>query len=303
MHPRQDLPASLAALAGQRAGVVASREVLDAGISPNSLVRLGRSWTRLASGLWCLESPTWESMAWAGVLRGGGTAVIGGEAAAYLHGLVRTPPATLTCWAARHPEPFGWGAWQVRYRRGERRGVGTLPRTSLDETLFDLASESDENTTVAAVTRAFAQSRTTPERIARRLSSMPRVGKRRLLDELCSVASKGIESALEWQFDKLVLRAHALPRPTRQVKIGRARVDLGYEEFRLVIELDGQRDHLDWSRDMMRDNAHAVRAGTTTLRYGWDATCNQACAAASQVAEALTIRGWRGRLTPCPGCR
>lgn len=303
MHPRQNLPPGLAALAGQRAGVLATSEVRDAGVSPNSLVRLARSWTPLASGLWCLEPPTWESMAWAAVIRGGATAVLGGQTAAHVYGLVRTPPTTLTCWVERHPEPFGWGPWRVRYRRGERRSLGTLPRIGLDEALLECASETDDDTTVAAVSRAFAQARTTPARLAQLLLSTPRVSRRQLLEELCSEASRGLESALEWRFDKVVLWAHALPRPSRQVKLGSSRVDLRYDQFRVVIELDGERDHLDWSRDMMRDNAHAVRDGTTTLRYGWTTTCGAPCVAASQIAEALALRGWEGRLRSCPACQ
>ena len=31
------------------------------------------------------------------------------------------------------------------------------------------------------------------------------------------------------------------------------------------------RDHTQWSKDMFRDNAHAVHLGLLTLRYGGDA--------------------------------
>lgn len=196
------------------------------------------------------------------------------------------------CRAPRHPEHFSYGGWQVRYRRGERQGVGSLPRLGLEESLLDLASEASEDATVASVTRALAQARTTPARLAELVASRPRVSRRQLLTELCGEAAQGLESTLEWRFDKVVLRAHGLPKPQRQVCVGRARLDQRYERYDVVIELDGQRDHQEWSRDMMRDNAHALSLGVVTLRYGWDDTCAQPCAVASQIAAALRLRGW-----------
>jgi very-short-patch-repair endonuclease len=118
----------------------------------------------------------------------------------------------------------------------------------------------------------------------------------------------GLESAVEWRYRRDVERAHRLPTPRRQVVIrsGAAlyRRDIDYEEYRVVVELDGRRGHAGVGafRDAARDNA-ALLAGRVTLRYGWwDVKCN-ACGSALQVATVLRARGWTGAPTPCgPTC-
>ena len=47
------------------------------------------------------------------------------------------------------------------------------------------------------------------------------------------------------------------------------RVDGIYDDEGIIVELDGMRDHTDWSKDMWRDNEHALQLGAVTLRYGW----------------------------------
>ena len=84
---------------------------------------------------------------------------------------------------------------------------------------------------------------------------------------------------------------------------GATRMDVRYQEACLVVELDGVRDHTDWSRDMLRDNKRLLDDGALTLRYGWNAVVGQPCAVAAQVATALVSRGWAGRVGHCRHCR
>ncbi|NLE98730.1 MAG: hypothetical protein GX596_12205 [Propionibacterium sp.] len=115
-------------------------------------------------------------------------------------------------------------------------------------------------------------------------------------NRLCATA--GIESVLEWLFLRDVLRPHGLPEPRRQASTEAGRVDCLYDEFGVVMELDGLRDHQDGSRDMFRDNEH-VLAGRKALRFGFTAVARDGCRAAAQVARGLRKAGWQGRMRSC----
>lgn len=179
--------------------------------------------------------------------------------------------------------------------------MGSPPRTTLPVTLVDLAARVGEDAAVAATARALAQRRTTPDRVLRELTSRQRTRHSAVLKELCSQAGKGTESALEWRFNQVLIR-HGLPAPERQVVAEGTRIDALFRHHRLMIELDGVRDHADWSKDMMRDNKRLIEADNITLRYGWNAVTGHACAVAAQVAVGLASRGWSGEIRACPQC-
>jgi hypothetical protein len=114
---------------------------------------------------------------------------------------------------------------------------------------------------------------------------------------------------LEFRDHRDVERAHGLPEPDRQVpftaKDGRrGRRDRVYQEYGVVVELDGRLAHPEENRwkDKARDNA-AAAARQQSLRYGWAAVTQRPCATAAEVIEVLRHHGWRGRPRPCsPGC-
>ncbi|GAB3264483.1 hypothetical protein GCM10027456_47400 [Kineosporia babensis] len=114
---------------------------------------------------------------------------------------------------------------------------------------------------------------------------------------------------LERRYAHVVERAHGLPRGQRNLPRkdtdGRRRYrDIRYEEFLLVVELDGRTAHppQEAFRDLRRDNV-AVVEGEAVLRYGWRDVSGRPCSVAAQVSTVLTARGWNGRPRPCgPGC-
>lgn len=55
-----------------------------------------------------------------------------------------------------------------------------------------------------------------------------------------------------------------------------------------MLELDGMRDHMDWSKDMLRDNEHVLQ-GRRAMRFGFNAATRDRCRAASQLAKALGV--------------
>jgi very-short-patch-repair endonuclease len=106
-----------------------------------------------------------------------------------------------------------------------------------------------------------------------------------------------------------VEQAHGLPPAARQVRFARTDGSRGYrdryyEEYGLIIELDGKQYHPDErkGRDQDRDNDATATVGAT-LRYGWIDVTRKRCASAAQVHAALSKRGYTGPLKPCsPTC-
>ena len=250
--------------------MVTAAQLVGLGLSRKIIRRMSADWVRLSEGIYLTSSATWRAAAWAGYLRTDRRGVLSGPSGAFLHGAVRDEPASVSIWTPHTRRRFDVGPFPVEFRRGEREGRGELPRASIETSLVDLAAVCDEAQVTAAVSRALAQNLTTGPRILTELARWERHRHSKHIRDLCSAASAGIESALEWLFNRDVLMAHGLPIPTRQVRKSGGRVDGFFEEFGVIVELDGRRDHLEWSRDMLRDNEHVVRDDAVTLRYGWD---------------------------------
>ncbi len=159
------------------------------------------------------------------------------------------------------------------------------------------------------VTRAFARNLTDEARLLAAITQRTKLRWRADLHELIVAAAGGDHSVLEFGYERDVERAHGLPAPSRQVPFAkpggrRGRRDRVYEEFAVVVELDGRAAHPAESQwqDKARDNAAAVD-GQQTLRYGWTDVRHQPCATAVQVATVLRTRGWQGAPRPCSyGC-
>ncbi len=302
MHPRRSLPDEVRFLAEHQAGALTTRQLLTGGLTRSMIHRLASGWEHPTRGVHITGPVTWRAAVWAGLLHGGPTAAVGEEAAAYLHGAARDEPALIALWTSTKRSGFIVGAYEVVFRRGCRRSMGTPPRVPLEAALVDLANHSTEDAAVAAISRAFAQRRTTPERLLTVVDSRQRVRHSAVLKDLCGQAGKGIESALEWRFSRVIAR-HGLPMAERQVPAGATRIDALFPAQRVVVELDGARDHTNWSRDMMRDNTRMIESGMVTLRYGWNAVAGEPCLVAAQVAAALRSRGWSGNFRRCSRCR
>lgn len=283
-------------------GVVLVTQLLEDGLSREVCRRVVAAWTRLAPGVYLAGVSSFEAAAWAGHLIAGPDGVVGGDAAAYFGGVLRDPPADVVVWSPERRRPFEVGSWNVGFRRGLRSGRGTPPRLAIEDSLLDLARDNDETGALDAVARALTRRLTTPDRVLSALAQRRRVRHSGAMVQLCVAAGPGIESGLEWLFQRDVVSAHRLPVPRRQEVTVEGRVDCMYDEWGIIVELDGMRDHSDWSKDMLRDNAHVLRLNAVTLRYGWNAVARQACTAARQVAVALTDRGWMGRVRRCRRC-
>jgi very-short-patch-repair endonuclease len=312
MHARQPVPELLVQLASLQAGVVSREQALGHGVLPNVLKRLVRtgSWERLSSGIYTLAPGrvSWEGLAWAGVLIGGDHTRLGGRAAWHLHGLADSPPDTISLLVpATRDAPQVQGPWAFkRERPGVRpaRTVGSPPRLGVEDTLLDLLAEASHEEVVHLVTAAVQQRRTDARRLRAALSRRRLVPHRGLLTDLLAEVEAGVRSPLERSYLRDVERAHGLPVGRRQASRRNTETDVLYEDYGLLVELDGRLGHdgLGRFRDMRRDNV-ATTDGLATLRYGHRDVYGEPCAVAWQVADNLTLRGWTGLLTRCPRCR
>jgi hypothetical protein len=313
----REIPSDLRYLAQGQHGVVSRVQALRAGLSPGMIgfrIRSGR-WQQLHAGVYAAftGSPDRGAWLWAAFLSAGPGAALSHETAAELQGLVDKPvnPIHVTVPHGRHI----LAVKGVRLHRSDRvvdaiQSGFRLPRTRVEETVLDLTQVARSFDDVCGwVTRAIARELTDEKKLQAAMKKRPRLRWRADLHEVLEAATTGDHSVLEFSYHRDVERAHGLPEPDRQVpfteKDGRrGRRDRVYQEYGVVVELDGRLAHPEENRwkDKARDNA-AAAARQQSLRYGWAAVTQRPCATAAEVAEVLRNHGWQGRQKPCsPGC-
>jgi very-short-patch-repair endonuclease len=313
VYRRQRVPAALRELALHQSGVVTREQALALDFTDRGLAReVGDgTWRRMAPGIYLTSAapPSWEANAWAGTLIGGDFARIGGRAAAYLHRLVDAPPLPIEVLTPMASRPRVAGPWTFRRERpGARlaRTVGAPPRVTVEDTVLDLVSDPDCDARDAVnwVTSAVQARRTTPQRLLRAAQHRHFLARRTLLHEILDDVRDGARSPIEHDYLHKVERAHELPVGRRQVRRRNTEVDVLYDEFGLIVELDGRIGHAGMGRfrDMRRDNS-STTDGLATLRYGKADVFGDPCEVAEQVGINLMRRGWTGPRTRCPGCR
>jgi hypothetical protein len=316
--PRRDPSSDLLALAAAQSGVLTLEQAEGLGLSRWSVSRIlaQGQWTRLARGvLWTRplgvgEEIPWLVRAWGGVLAAGDGSRLGPRSSGYLHGLIDEAPRMPDVFArGRSVSARTEGPWLLRREQvGVRsaKTVGNPPRLGVEATVVDLCDGVTASQLPGLLTRAVQRRLTTGERIVDELALRARHRHRALIRDILSEVADGAESPLELAYLRDVERAHGLPRGRRQKsRVGLAHVsDVGYDDWALLLELDGRDGHVEEGafRDRRRDNAFAVRA-LLTLRYGWYDVTDNPCAVAWQVVTVLRSRGWPGEFRRCGRCR
>lgn len=290
----------------EQAGVITTHQALACGLSRRLLDR------RLAEGLWttlargvhhCLPEPTPEALMWAGALLGGESAAVTGAWACHLHGLAGRPdfPIDIATASNMRPAPQPW--W--RFRRQLRRSRGGPPRVDVENALLDAWGAQSDDWFMGALGKAVADRRTSLMRMQAAVAERSRVPRRRDLQMILGDTAAGARSPLERLFLRTVERAHGLPTGRRQVSVLAQRVvDVRYDRFRVIVELDGRLGHggSERFRDMRRDNAHAL-VGHVSLRYGWSDVRHSPCTVAGQLAGVFVAGGWSDLPVRCgPTC-
>lgn len=302
----------MSVLAREQAGVLTRAQADEGGLSRHVIERLRRSgdWQVLDKGVYSTVRgrPTWMARAWAGLMIGGDGAALAASSAAVLHGLAEGEPLPIRILIPHHRRVADrtWVRFQ-RQRDDIRMPVAAaLPaRTRVEDTVLDLCAASEPAEVISWITKAVQRRVASPARLRTALSARQRMRHRELIVGVLDDADAGVHSQLEYRFARDVIRSHGLPPGQRQFCIpGTRRVaDLAYEEFALLIELDGRIGHVEegmW-RDRKRDNAHAV-VGWMTLRFGWWEVVHAPCAIATEIAAVLRARGWNGRWVSCRAC-
>lgn len=185
----------------------------------------------------------------AAVLVCGPSAVLSHRFATWLYGLLSRPAAdapidvtVLSSHPRRHP------GIRVRRTRSlmphEIRRRSNIPVTAPPRTLIDLASCTGPSELEMAVAEAFARGLTNRAQLLRALERAGRrrgsTALRRLLD-----APHGPARTRSKPERKLLalIRAHGLPEPETNVRVGRWEVDFLWRDARLVVEVDAYSTH------------------------------------------------------------
>lgn len=196
----------------------------------------------------------------AAVLRCGRGAVISGLAAAYLYGLIKTPP--------RLPEvsaPLGARAPGIRTRRrtvASRRRKG-IPTITIAQTVIDLAAVLD----IEALGRVCHEAEVRFHLKKLEIPSTPGAAKLRAIYHGDHAV---LLSRLEKNFGAQLM-AHALPLPKTNRPEGEHYVDCRWPGRPLPVELDSFQVHHTrhaWEEDRERERA-ARRRGDEFRRYTW----------------------------------
>jgi Transcriptional regulator, AbiEi antitoxin len=313
----REFPSTLRYVAQNQGGVVSRSQAIRAGLSPGMIkfrVRSGR-WRQIHPGVYATFSGdlTRRTRLWAAVLSAGPGAALSHETAAELHRLADKPAEMihLTVPAGRRVSAAEGVCLHRSGRVTEAVQANTYPpRTRVEETVLDLTQTAKTFDDVCGwVTRAIARELTNETRLNAAMSARLRLRWRADLQELIVAAAGGDHSVLEFRYHRDVERAHGLPESVRQVPFvtpggRRGRRDRVYDEYGVVVELDGRLAHPaenHW-QDKTRDNA-AAADGKQSLRYGWSQVKWQPCETAAEVARVLRLHGWDGNPRTCsPGC-
>ncbi|MCK0439890.1 hypothetical protein MUG78_10585 [Gordonia alkaliphila] len=299
----------LAATLDRQHGVIHRAQAVACGATDNDLRRMvrQRDLTIVQLGIYVDHTGalTWKQRAWA--------AVLVAYPAALSHESVLHPGSGDTIHIAvdrtRKVEVIAGVA--VHYRTDLARLVrwtANPPAVRLEEALLDVAAGASTTAAAIGVLTDGIGRRTTADRVLRTLATRTSLPRSAFLRCLLTDIRDGTCSALEHGYLDRVERPHGLPCGRRQAPttVGRPGFrDVDYEQWGLVVELDGRKGHDDAAardRDLERDLDAAIGADRLTLRLGFRQVFGRACTTAAKVDAVLRRRGWTGPFVRCAAC-
>jgi hypothetical protein len=295
------------AMARHQAGAFSRIQALSAGCTLATLRAQvdARRWQRAYPGV--LVSFTGplpdETRLWAALLWAGDGAALSGQTALAQYGFVTASDDSRVHVSVDHARRVVAppGIVLTRRRRlDEFVHPVRSPRTlRVDDAALHVASEALQLTQgFAVLADVCQQGLTTPHRLRAALVDLPKLTSRKALWSVLDDIASGTHSFLEMSYQRDVEHAHRLPVPHRQCAGlslgGRVWRDAEYDEFGVILELDGRLGHNafeDRARDRRRD-AIAAATGKLTLRSGYPEVVDRACETAALVACVLRNRGW-----------
>ena len=296
-----------------QAGVISRRQLHGVGVSAADLKRLvrRRDLTRVHSGVFVTHTGQLSLLQqqWAALMALWPAALAAGSA-------IDLPPDrpihVAVDWSRRVQDPPGVRVHRLTGFEAKVAWATDPPRVRAEEAALDVAQallvRGDPAAAFAAL--AKARERTTTGRIVAALGERPKVRQRPTLTAMVDDLANGTHSVLERGYLTHVALPHGLPAATRQARstaTGRGtRHDLRYDDFGLVVELDGLAFHTSARArnvDADRDLANLAVRGDVTIRLTYDLVFRRSCTTAGRIGRVLQRHGWTGVPLRCDACR
>jgi very-short-patch-repair endonuclease len=292
----------IAELADQQYGVVSRRQLVTTGASRDQVRRRIQrgALVPLHRGVYAVghRRLTQDGFWLAAVFAAQPAALLSHRDAARLHGLGRwrAPGGRIEVTTSRAAAQSDGLLIYSRRRlmRADATTVASIPVTTVARTLVDLADVLDRDRLAQAMGEAERVHRIDVRELhaaAARVAHRTGAGHARLREVLADHAARGVtltRSELERALAALV-RAHGLPAPELNARVGGFEVDALWRAERLAVECDGwefHRDRRSFQRD--RDKANALQLhGWRVLRFTHADVAEQPERVARAIAAAL----------------
>ncbi|MDR7252544.1 very-short-patch-repair endonuclease [Nocardioides sp. BE266] len=250
------------ATAGEQGGVVSLAQLRAYGVTRSQITAQvsARRWRRVHTQVVAVHTGPLSDLGsqWAAVLEGGPQAYLDGASALIAEGLTG-----FTCDVMRVSVPMAArsrSAPGLRVVRTRRYAPGAVVRTGVPRARPDVAAvhaalwAASDKQAVLLLTMPVQQGLTTAERIGTSLLRVHRHRRRTLLHNAVLDLIDGVRSISEAEF-AAECRRRGLPKPSRQVvrkgKDGRYYLDVYWEEWGVVVEIDGIQH--SWAANVVSD--------------------------------------------------
>ena len=289
-------------------GVVSRCQLLTGGWSDVGIRRAFRQrrWQSVFPGVYSIFTGelTYQQRILAGLLYAGTGAMWSHHTAAEQQGLIairQDRPVHVTVPQSRRVQPQPGLVVHRSRSCADRVDNVVPPRSTPAHAVVDVVSITESlDETVAVLAEACQSGHVSAAAVGAALRGRRQVRFRRELAPMLEAVAAGSHSLLEVRYLREVERRHNLPRGVRQRAVDGEFTDVAYQQYGVVVELDG-RLHLDpkrrW-RDMDRDNRAAMRS-ERTLRFGWVDVTGRPCKVAAQVLSAQRLSGAPDDARPC----
>jgi very-short-patch-repair endonuclease len=203
-------------------------------------------------------------------------ATLVGHSAAAMHGTKLLPddiPAELA--RVRQPAPRGIVVYSGSIADDEICLRQSIDCTTPARTAYDIGRRVPGDAAIIRVDALLNATRCKIEDVARIAERYPGARHIRRLHGVLDLADGGAESPKETELRLLLVRG-GLPRPVTQIRVGRRRIDMGWPEWKVGVEYDGEQHWTnpdDYADDIERLEFLAaqgwiiVRVSSRQLRY------------------------------------
>lgn len=253
-------------------GVITRGAALKLGMSSSAVARRVRDklWIQLSSGVYLSATHTFTAEARMRAAVGATDGAVDGPAAAWWHGIVESPPDSVSVTVPRQNKRSPTVPYSLELHRRDLLPADLEVVRGLTVTTAPLTALEAASTNSAHLDRALQEGIVTIDGLTAALTrNAGRHGMaeaRRLLD----VVAGDTESEAERRFQSL-LESHHITGWCAQFPFGVYAIDFAFPEQRVAVEIDGWAFHRTADRaanDAGKQNRLTL-AGWRVLRFGW----------------------------------